>query len=68
MLNRPDYGVFWSNLALTRPHTAPSLLLELGFMINPVEFEWITNSGEQQKLAKAIADGITEWLFKVTGD
>ncbi|MGL5834920.1 MAG: N-acetylmuramoyl-L-alanine amidase, partial [Waterburya sp.] len=23
-LNRPDYGTFWNNLALTRPHTAPS--------------------------------------------
>ena len=38
-LNRPSYGVFWNNLALTRPHTAPSILMELGFMINPVEFE-----------------------------
>ena len=62
-LNRPSYGVFWNNLALTRPHTAPSVLLELGFMINPVEFEWITNSKEQEKLAKAIADGITEFLL-----
>jgi N-acetylmuramoyl-L-alanine amidase len=57
-LNRPDYGTYWNNLALTRPHTAPSILLELGFMINPEEFEWITNAQEQQKLAKAIAQGI----------
>ena len=63
-LNRPSYGVFWNNLALTRPHTAPSILMELGFMINPVEFEWITNSQEQEKLAKAIADGILEWFTK----
>ncbi len=59
---RPSYGVFWNNLALTRPHTAPSLLLELGFMINPEEFAWITNQDEQKKLAAAIADGITLWL------
>jgi len=32
--------VFWNNLALTRPSVAPAVLLELGFMINPVEFEW----------------------------
>lgn len=64
-LRRPSYGVFWNNLALTRPHTAPSVLLELGFMINPVEFEWITNPKEQQKLAKAIADGIVEWFQNV---
>ncbi len=61
-LDRPDYGVFWNNLALTRPATAPSVLLELGFMINPTEFEWIVNSQEQNKLASAIADGITEWF------
>lgn len=61
-LNRPSYGVYWNNLALTRPTTAPSVLLELGFMINPTEFEWITNKKEQQKLASAIADGITLWF------
>ncbi|HEY9635909.1 MAG TPA: N-acetylmuramoyl-L-alanine amidase [Coleofasciculaceae cyanobacterium] len=61
-LGRPSYGVFWDNLALTRPTTAPAVLLELGFMSNPVEFEWVTNSQEQPKLAGAIADGITEWF------
>jgi N-acetylmuramoyl-L-alanine amidase len=59
---RPSYGVFWNNLALTRPHAAPSLLLELGFMINPEEFAWIINSREQEQLAVAIADGISLWL------
>ena len=57
-LDRPSYGVFWNNLALTRPEAAPSLLLELGFMSNPEEFEWVTNPKEQKKLAKALADGI----------
>ncbi len=61
-LGRPSYGVFWDNLALTRPTTAPAVLLELGFMSNPVEFEWVTNPQEQPKLAGAIADGITEWF------
>ncbi|MEA5513911.1 N-acetylmuramoyl-L-alanine amidase [Nodularia sp. UHCC 0506] len=61
-LNRPDYGVFWNNLALTRPSAAPSVLLELGFMINPQEFEWLTNSSEQKKLAKVLAEGVVEWF------
>ncbi len=61
-LKRPSYGVFWNNLALTRPHTAPSVLMELGFMINPHEFEWVTNKQEQEKLANAMAEGITKWL------
>ena len=63
-LKRSSYGVFWDNLALTRPTTTPSVLLELGFMINPDEFEWVTNAKEQERLATAIADGITIWLQK----
>jgi len=61
-LKRSSYGVFWDNLALTRPTSTPAVLLELGFMINPDEFDWITNPREQQRLASAIADGIAEWL------
>jgi N-acetylmuramoyl-L-alanine amidase len=61
-LDRPSYGVFWNNLALTRPSIAPSVLLELGFMINPYEFEWIIDANEQQRLAAALADGITRWF------
>lgn len=63
-LDRPNYGVFWNNLALTRPAIAPTVLLELGFMINPWEFEWITDSEEQQELVNAIAQGIVEWVQK----
>ena len=64
-LNRPSYGVFWNNLAMTRPAVTPSVLMELGFMINPEEFEWIVNPAEQKKLASAIAQGITEWFASV---
>jgi N-acetylmuramoyl-L-alanine amidase len=64
-LGRPSYGVFWNNLALTRPASAPSVLLELGFMSNPNEFEWVTNPQEQKKLARVIADGIVEWFRSV---
>jgi N-acetylmuramoyl-L-alanine amidase len=60
--DRPSDGVFWKSLAVARPTIAPAVLLELGFMINPIEFAWITNPAEQQKLATALADGITTWL------
>ncbi|WP_088242603.1 N-acetylmuramoyl-L-alanine amidase [Calothrix rhizosoleniae] len=59
---RPTYGVFWNNLALTRPAEAPSILLELGFMSNPEEFEWVMDEKEQKKLAKAMADGVVKWF------
>ena len=64
-LDRPNAGLFWNNLALTRPHTAPAILLELGFMINPEEFEWITNENEQEKLAQTLAEGIKEWFITI---
>ncbi|MEA5566547.1 N-acetylmuramoyl-L-alanine amidase [Anabaena sp. UHCC 0399] len=59
-LGRPSYGLYWQNLALTRPHSAPSVLLELGFMSNPEDFEEATNP--QERLVKTLAEGITEWF------
>jgi N-acetylmuramoyl-L-alanine amidase len=63
-LKRPSYGVYWNNLALTRPAIAPSALLELGFMINPNEFEWVTNTQSQRQLASALANGIAAWFHR----
>ncbi len=62
-LGRDSYGVFWNNLALTRPSVAPSVLLELGFMINPEEFEWITDDASQRELVRTLADGVQAWLM-----
>lgn len=67
-LDRPSYGVFWNNLALTRPHVAPSVLLELGFMINPEEFEWVTDPQEQRKLAETLAEGVELWVRQTAGE
>jgi N-acetylmuramoyl-L-alanine amidase len=64
--SRPRYGVTWDNLALARPAAAPAVLLELGFMSNPDEFEWITNPEAQQQMSKVLANGITQWLLTVS--
>ena len=64
-LGKPSYGVFWNNLALTRPSAAPAVLLELGFMSSPDEFEEIVNPQAQKKMANILADGITEWFKTV---
>ncbi|MEL6556507.1 MAG: N-acetylmuramoyl-L-alanine amidase, partial [Cyanobacteria bacterium J06621_11] len=61
-LDREPYGVYWNNLALTRPSVTPSVLLELGFMINPEEFEWITDENAQRELARTLAEGVEVWL------
>ncbi|MEP0955211.1 N-acetylmuramoyl-L-alanine amidase [Leptolyngbya sp. FACHB-1515] len=60
-LDRPSYGVYWNNLALTRPTVAPSVLLEFGFMINPEEFEWIVDPQQQERLADALAQSLVDW-------
>jgi len=64
-LGKPSYGVFWNNLALTRPHAAPAVLLELGFMSSPDEFEEIVNPQAQKKMANILSDGITKWFKTV---
>ena len=64
-LRKPSAGVFWNNLALTRPSAAPSVLLELGFMSNPDEFEEIVNPQAQKNMANTLANGITEWFKMV---
>ena len=61
-LYRKSDNVFWNNLALTRPTVAPSVLIELGYMINPEEYTWITDPVQQNKLANTLADGIEAWL------
>ncbi|EKE03396.1 MAG: hypothetical protein ACD_20C00209G0007 [uncultured bacterium] len=57
-----DFGVFWSNLALARPHRSISVLVEIGFMINPDEYILLTDQKFQEKSAKAIYSGIEDFL------
>lgn len=61
-LQRPSYGVYWGNLALTRPTAAPAVLLELGFMTNPWEYEAVSDPQEQTRVARAIADSLAAWF------
>ncbi len=61
-LDRKSDNVFWNNLALARPTVAPSVLIELGYMINPEEYTWITDPVQQNRLADTLADGIEAWL------
>lgn len=61
-LARPSYGLWWDNLALARPSATPSVLMELGFLTNPEEFEWCADPGNRPRVARAIADGLAAWL------
>ncbi len=61
-LDRKSDNVFWNNLALTRPTVTPSVMLELGYMIHPEEYTWITDPVQQQRLADTLAEGIELWI------
>lgn len=63
-LDHPAHGVIWGNLALARSTAAPSVLLELGFMIHPEEFEWIVDPASQAQLVEAIATSLVDWLAR----
>ena len=57
-----DLGVKYGSLVLTRPTTPVSVLVEVGFMINPFEYEALLNPVNQQKYAVGIKNGIVEYF------
>lgn len=52
------------SLALTRPTSAVSVLVEVAYIINPDDYALLTDKCFQEKCAKAIADGIEDYLRK----
>lgn len=50
------------SLALVRPTASVSVLIEVGYVINPSDYELLINPSFQKQCAKAIADGIKEYL------
>lgn len=63
-LGFPDIGARYQNLALTRPSEMPAVLAEIGFLINPDECAVLMQPEGQEKAARALADGISEYLRK----
>lgn len=59
-----DGGVRTQNLHMTRETNAPAILVECGFISNPQQERQLADPGFQQRLAKAIALGILEYLGK----
>jgi N-acetylmuramoyl-L-alanine amidase len=63
--NRPilnDNGVIQKSFAVARPSVAPAVLLEVGFMTDPDELTELSNPDNQERLAKVLADGISQWV------
>lgn len=57
-----DDRVRQRSLALVRPTSSVSVLVEVGYMINPDDYTMLTDKCFQQACAKAIADGIIKYL------
>ena len=57
-----DHKVRQSSLALVRNTNALSILIELGYMINPSDNSKLVDKEFQKKAVKAIADGIESFL------
>ena len=57
-----DGGVRWQSLAVCRIEECPAVLLELGFISNPADYERMNRKSVIQKEAKAILRGIIAYM------
>lgn len=57
-----DRGVRRETFAVLRETAIPAVLLELGFMSNKTELNKLTTNSYQNKLAKAVVDGIDSYF------
>ena len=62
-LQRNKHGVNQRNFYVTRGTWTPSILIESGFVPNPVEFEWLTDEKEQAKLVDTLSTAIINYFL-----
>lgn len=58
----PDHGLYYGNLALTRIENCPAVLIECAFMMIPEQEAKLKTSRFRQTVARAIADGISDFV------
>lgn len=63
-LGLPDYGLYYANLALTRPSQLLSVLVECAFIILPEQEMLLKKKRFQEKIAEGIYHGILNFLEK----
>lgn len=56
-----------ADLALTRPTTQPSLLVETGYLTDPGNLRLLNSPDGQRRVAQAIADGISAYYAGLAG-
>lgn len=60
-----DGGVRFYPFQVTRIEECPAVLVECGYLSNPVECDMLCNSENQRIMAYAVADGIMDYLNSV---
>jgi N-acetylmuramoyl-L-alanine amidase len=58
----PDFGLYYGNLAVARPTQYPAVLVECAFMMLPEQEALLKTDGFRRKVAKAVANGIGDFL------
>lgn len=61
-LNRKDRKVKTANFYVIRGTWAPSILIETGFLPNPGDYEWMTDTSEQKLFVKVLSSSIVEYF------
>ena len=61
----PDFGIYYGNLALTRPSQLPAVLVECAFMMIPEQEELLKTEKFQKKCAEGIYRGIRRFAEKL---
>lgn len=64
----PDHGIYYDNLALTRPTWMPSILCEGAFLMMPDQEAALRTPQFQEAYARGIADGIEEYFRALPND
>ncbi len=60
--NRDSRGVIYGNFYVTRNPLCPSMLIEMGFISNPIEYDELCTPDSMYQTANAIADALIEYL------
>ena len=61
-INTKDRGLVKSKFYVINHTTVPAVLIETGFLSNPDERAELVSDSRKQKTAKAIAEGIIEYI------
>lgn len=57
-----------SNFYVLAKTTMPAMLLEIGFFDTPSDYDWLSNSDNITKIARATIDGIVETIKELYGE